>query len=561
MMAFIAELSCVFWVAILLYTPYAHFLSGSVWHNWAGSFMILSLTSVLLFFKQPLRLQGLSLGKYSCVLCCLFLCCGIEYWYLAAGLFSCYFLFVFLPWEYWRVIITLLALIEASVGICQYFGIISHVPDFIVTGHFNNPAGFAAFLSAALPFALVQNVYSREKYFYFISSTIIIAAIFLSYSRSGILASSLICLLFVLKKSSKCFRFSTWMKFLVVILFTCGLVLMLYYLKQNSANGRLLIWQVSWEMIKEKPFLGHGLGSFQAHYMFYQADYLSNHLENKFVQLASDVKVPFNEYLKIWVEAGVVGVLFIVMLLCFTWKIFVKAKDEGKIMASLSIIAVSIFGFFSYPLSYFFVWLVIAFDLMLFCKDFSGEIEIRQSFKRLMKFVGGDVILGIALGMLESYKNETKSFRLAHTPIEDISANDYESLYTEMPDNYVVLYNYGAYLNGMGDYKRSIQIFNECSRWFNNSEMQLFLGDNYLNLKDYDQALKHIVMAEKMVHSRFTPLYYKFLVAREQGEEHEAIKIAQQIMRKEVKVDNQKLRLIKAEMNHFLNNHVGHSKK
>lgn len=25
MMAFIAELSCVFWVAILLYTPYAHF--------------------------------------------------------------------------------------------------------------------------------------------------------------------------------------------------------------------------------------------------------------------------------------------------------------------------------------------------------------------------------------------------------------------------------------------------------------------------------------------------------------------------------------------------------
>lgn len=336
---------------------------------------------------------------------------------------------------------------------------------------------------------------------------------------------------------------------------------MLYYLKQNSANGRLLIWQVSWEMIKEKPFLGHGLGSFQAHYMFYQADYLSNHLENKFVQLASDVKVPFNEYLKIWVEAGVVGVLFIVMLLCFTWKIFVKAKDEGKIMASLSIIAVSIFGFFSYPLSYFFVWLVIAFDLMLFCKDFSGEIEIRQSFKRLMKFVGGGVILGIALGMLESYKNETKSFRLAHTPIEDISANDYESLYTEMPDNYVVLYNYGAYLNGMGDYKRSIQIFNECSRWFNNSEMQLFLGDNYLNLKDYDQALKHIVMAEKMVHSRFTPLYYKFLVAREQGEEHEAIKIAQQIMRKEVKVDNQKLRLIKAEMNHFLNNHVGHSKK
>ena len=52
MMAFIAELSCVFWVAILLYTPYAHFLSGSVWHNWAGSFMILSLQVFFYFLSN-----------------------------------------------------------------------------------------------------------------------------------------------------------------------------------------------------------------------------------------------------------------------------------------------------------------------------------------------------------------------------------------------------------------------------------------------------------------------------------------------------------------------------
>lgn len=77
--------------------------------------------------------------------------------------------------------------------------------------------------------------------------------------------------------------------------------------------------------------------------------------------------------------------------------------------------------------------------------------------------------------------------------------SEYENLYQQMSTNYVLLYNYGAYLNQISEYNKSNQIFNECSRYFNSSEMQLFFADNYLHLKEYARALKHADLAHDMV--------------------------------------------------------------
>lgn len=63
----------------------------------------------------------------------------------------------------------------------------------------------------------------------------------------------------------------------------------LYFIKKDSANGRLLIWKSTLLMIKDKPLLGHGVVNFNKVYMNYQAEYLANKVHTQEAQLASVV--------------------------------------------------------------------------------------------------------------------------------------------------------------------------------------------------------------------------------------------------------------------------------
>ncbi|HCY41747.1 MAG TPA: hypothetical protein DHV48_10385 [Prolixibacteraceae bacterium] len=99
---------------------------------------------------------------------------------------------------------------------------------------------------------------------------------------------------------------------LVVLLFIVGAGL--YHLKKGSANGRLLIWKVSAEMISDKPVFGHGYDGFKKYYMDYQAEYFQYNRESKEALVAGDSNYAFNELIQLTVENGLVG-LFLILLL------------------------------------------------------------------------------------------------------------------------------------------------------------------------------------------------------------------------------------------------------
>ena len=85
-------------------------------------------------------------------------------------------------------------------------------------------------------------------------------------------------------------------------------------------------------MIKDKPIFGHGYGAFQAKYMDYQAEYFKNNPNSKYAQLADNVKHPFNEFIKVAVEFGMVGLaIFISFILFVLWKI-IKSKNENWVL-------------------------------------------------------------------------------------------------------------------------------------------------------------------------------------------------------------------------------------
>jgi O-antigen ligase len=115
-------------------------------------------------------------------------------------------------------------------------------------------------------------------------------AVVLSASRAGIIALFVVVLFFVF------YQFKIKTRFKIIILsFSVVLALSgLYFMKKDSADGRLLIWRCTYEMVKDKPLFGYGQGGFKANYMNYQAKYFEEHPNSRYAMLADNVNRPFN---------------------------------------------------------------------------------------------------------------------------------------------------------------------------------------------------------------------------------------------------------------------------
>ncbi|MDR3095083.1 MAG: O-antigen ligase family protein, partial [Bacteroidales bacterium] len=145
-------------------------------------------------------------------------------------------------------------------GILQYFGIVaSENSHFAVTGSFDNPAGYAAALAGMLPFCFLffNDKHPYLHYAAIAAVVLVLAALVLSGSRAGILAGMVVlliylCVIYVTKK---------WLR-ITLICAIVALPAILYLFGKDSADGRLLIWRCTWDMICDAPLAGHGQGAF-----------------------------------------------------------------------------------------------------------------------------------------------------------------------------------------------------------------------------------------------------------------------------------------------------------
>lgn len=113
-------------------------------------------------------------------------------------------------------------------------------------------------------------------------------------------------------------------------------------LNKESSN-RLLLLQHSVEIIKQKPFIGHGAGSFSDKFG------AINEETNKIVRY--NHKTPHNNYLYIWMELGILGLVVLVSIFYFQIR-ELKTLNGGSIMVLLPIMYLLIMFTDSYFLSF-----------------------------------------------------------------------------------------------------------------------------------------------------------------------------------------------------------------
>jgi O-antigen ligase len=77
----------------------------------------------------------------------------------------------------------------------------------------------------------------------------------------------------------------------------------------KSMRGRIWMWAVTWTMIHDAPWTGHGLGTFGLQFPLYQARVFSQAWSAPFLANASFTSYPHNDYLQLWAELGLFGLL------------------------------------------------------------------------------------------------------------------------------------------------------------------------------------------------------------------------------------------------------------
>lgn len=474
----------------------------------------------------------------------------------------------------------------------------SNHSGFKMTGSFFNPGPYAGFLAAIWPIAFGMYLFKRKinksisflnhekskildvlikyciEYLPFIGLVSILLVLPASRSRAAwlsVIVSSVVLLEYrysilrrVFNKISKVKKLG--IAVMMVIIMVAGLY-GAYHLKKGSSEGRLFIWNVSGQIIKDNPITGVGFDRFKAHYMDYQADYFINHPESANSLVADNSYYAFNEFLQFIVEEGLLGtvLLFTIMILIFR----TKTRDTYQhtqyiIMAGLGGIAV--FAFFSYPMQILPIKLVLVTLIGILAS--LDKNEWRYQFKKSNnQFLIFGRVLGLCFWFFILFKGfvYTKTIDQAlknwQTAFTTYNYSDYESAleayrkaYPYLKKDGDFLMNYGKTLTMAKNYDEAVVVLKEAKQHLNTTIIETALGDAYMALKNYDEAEKAYKNAADMIPVRFYPLYLLAKLYEESGQDEKAITMATLILEKDVKIPSTAIREMRAEMKKMISN-------
>ena len=487
--------------------------------------------------------------------------------------------------------------IQCVYGLIQLYGILpSHHLQFLITGSFHNPGPFSGYIVSGLPIAMGLFLHTRHKkqlvtdgkkilpdvntvIYYFSIIILILLLLVLPSTRSraawlgGIAGCILVLLSYYNKRTLKQWfqrKLLSWSGLQKKFLYVVGLLIVFlslagfYKFKQGSADGRLLMWQVSWEMIKDKPFLGWGSDGFSAQYGNYQANWFREGNGTPAQELVAGLpESPFNEPIRIAVAYGFIGLLLSFFLVCC---LFFNSGSEDRELQLLKsgLLSILVFSFFSYPLDtapivlQFIILSALITNIKITHKK--SSLLKRNSLKPLLiktlvVFVILIIIPVLSRATWKTYKGHQywkKAYYLyQHKSYVDAS-DEYQKTIKYLPDNGLLWQMYGKCLTINKNWSKANHILEKASALRSDPILYAALGDSYKALNKYNKAEAAYWHSWYMEPCKFYPKYLLAKLYNENGQKEKATKIAFELINKNVKVESLAITKIKKEMQNIL---------
>ena len=472
--------------------------------------------------------------------CIIFLAYFILYFLIIKNLQDKYQLKVFIQ------IFFLTSFFIAFYTILHYYNFISYLQEYgSVASLIGQKNWISNYLALIFPlmfcFYLLEKI-KKKKIIYFISLSFLYATVMICQSRGIWISISLTLFfgIFLIFKFNFFNLFKENKKWLILLLIAFIIITLIYstnnplnksaltvpqraistfYEKDPSINTRILMWKVTGLMIKDKPFLGGGVGSFKINYLDYQAKFLKEHPEyNKYW---TNAKEAHNEYLQIGAEIGLFGlgiILIMILKLYNLFKIFLKKEIDNKRKLIcwgllLGITSFLIHSLFTFPLhvpalgSAFFIILGLG---VVYIKNFdlseerdkdreknyliNGEKKRSKNFRLCLLYTILILLVMLLLTdtivvrpyLAEVYAYQGGKYYDNGNYKESLLKYKYANKLN--PFNGRVLFNLGVNYYISGIYEEAEKIFKESIKYYNDRNVYGNLGLCYMKIGDYQRA-------------------------------------------------------------------------
>lgn len=476
----------------------------------------------------------------------------------------------------------------------------SNHSGFNITGSFFNPGPYAGFLAVVWPVALGMYLFRAKiialvssgqhkgtdikfkitnAFFHYIPPLgIVTIMVVLPATRSraawlAVLTGSIVMLIYkygILKRINSWGSIKRiWVAIVAIIVLVMGLY-GVYHFKKGSADGRMLIWKVSTNIIKENPVFGVGFDRFKAHYMDAQAEYFVSDLHSPAVMVADNTYYAFNEPLQFVVENGLFGMVLAMTFMFLLFKIRVTPeKNELKILGLSVLLTVLVFGMFSYPVQILPIKIVCVTTLALLVVvevkkyDFFSEIKGNVWGGKLAVVITASVLLLYSYPYMQSmgaaFLNWKRALDTYNYGLYEDSVEEFEKTYPTLHKDGDFLMNYGKALVMAGEHERAVKILEQAKHHLNTTIMETAIGDAHKALGNYSTAEAAYRHAANMIPHRFYPPYLLAKMYDESGQAEKAKAKAREILDKEVKVPSTAIREIRSEMEKILEKPLGYN--
>ncbi|NLR62580.1 hypothetical protein HGH93_31095 [Chitinophaga polysaccharea] len=507
-----------------------------------------------------------------------------QRWLELTGLAICYVVLRRLPVRMYTWL--LLAIIAGGVlqvlsGILQLLGILeSRNTYFPMTGNFFNPGGYAGYLAlvAVVSFGLYlhRNTLqvsgegrSVNRFVVWLTTWLPLTALIgcaivlpCLRSRSAFLALAAgIGGVWWLYRNRNNQRAAAWplRRIVIAAVLLAGLGYTFYLLKRHSADGRVLIYQVSATLVKEHAVIGVGMDRFKAYYMEAQAHWFEQQGDaaSDAAQLADNTFYAFNEPLQFVVENGGIGLLLVAAVIFFFWRypagqsyMPVRTTAYGILPASLC------FALFTYSSDNLAMKYIIVFALAILSGTDSKvfvDVSLPLDRRRLAVL---PVLSLLALLLVYVYGNMINSARKSfagwgmaqNAYVREMygeSNRYFEAVYPELCTNGEFLMQYGKSLAMTENYRQALAVLTQARQYQRSSVIETAIGDCEKKAGNYAAAEESYLKAMNMIPNRFYPLYLLMTLYQENGKTTKAMMMARTIKAKRVKVPSKAILEIK----------------
>lgn len=314
-----------------------------------------------------------------------------------------------------------------------------------------------------------------------------------------------------------------------------ALAIIVFFAKQGSAEGRLIIWTAALTSWWQEPLWGVGFGGFnhacaEGIASLYQQDPM---MFSGF-QSAGVAEISYNALLQILTEQGLVGVTLCIALITL---VLVRANRLCQPLM-YGLVAMLLFSFFSYPLEMlpYRILLTVIVAAIASARE-ETEVDRKAHWWKAVPLC--ILTIGICLPLrseTERRKESDEGFRLISSMKDPFFLKDYWELLPDERDNSAFLFEMAKLLQSQGRYRDSNAILRQGILVSRDPMFYVLLGNNYKSMGFPDRADSAYVKAFQILPNRMYPLYQRMLLKQELGNQQLSSALAKQIVEMRPKI-------------------------